>query len=184
MLHAMCIDALTLPPLPPSIHHTHLINVCATVLGSHQNVFTMKLVEGLSLSAQHAVILPIYKFPTGILYHHDRAFMRRLKKKKEDPYGFHMCWTQGKPDKLKYLRLASMWYLTPQCSPLENLIQGGNVYAMVRRMSAGSPASLRGSRGEREGEVEATGGAAFDKWDYGVDRSCCMSMQGGPGLEG
>lgn len=32
------------------------------------------------------------------------------------------CWTQGKPDKLKNLRLARMWYLTEQCSPLESLV--------------------------------------------------------------
>jgi len=134
----------------------------------------MKLVEGLALGAQHAVLLPIYKFPTGILYHHDRKFMRRLKQKKEDPYGFHMCWTQGKPDKLKYLRLASMWYLTPECSPLENLIQGGSVYSMVQRMGASQTFGLRGSRGAD----------VYDSWDSGVDGRCCMSMPGGPGLEG
>ena len=32
------------------------------------------------------------------------------------------CWTQGKPDKLKYLNKAKMWYLTDKCSPLESLI--------------------------------------------------------------
>ena len=109
--------------------------------------------------------------------------MRRLKQKKEDPYGFHMCWTQGKPDKLKYLRLASMWYLTPQCSPLENLIEGGKVYAMVQHMSGGKPA-LRGARKEEAGGPGGGGGEGFDKWYYGIESRCCSTMDGGPGLSG
>lgn len=36
---------------------------------------------------------------------------------------YFRCWTQGKPDKLIYLRKAAMWYLTEVCSPLENLIE-------------------------------------------------------------
>ena len=32
------------------------------------------------------------------------------------------CWTQGKPQKLVYLRKALMWYLTEECSPLEALL--------------------------------------------------------------
>jgi hypothetical protein len=34
----------------------------------------------------------------------------------------YRCWTQGKPDKLVYLRKAAMWYLTEECSPLESLV--------------------------------------------------------------
>jgi hypothetical protein len=60
------------------------------VLGSHQNVFTTKMVEGLAISHKHVMILPIYDFPTGILYHHDRAYMKRLADKRVDPYHFHM----------------------------------------------------------------------------------------------
>jgi hypothetical protein len=33
--------------------------------GSHQNVFTTKLVEGLALSQQHTKILTLEEFPTG-----------------------------------------------------------------------------------------------------------------------
>ena len=111
--------------------------------------------------------------------------MRRLKQKLEDPYGFHMCWTQGKPDKLKYLRQASMWYLTPQCSPLENLIQGGNVYAMVQLLSDGQPA-LRGSGSDEKAGAETAkdAGVVLNKWYYGMDSRCCSSMPGGPGLPG
>eukprot|EP01033_Poteriospumella_lacustris_P013982 gene13982-9986_t len=93
------------------------------VLGSHQNVFTTRLMEAISVTAGHSKILPLGDFPTGIMYHHHRGYMKRLAEKKVHPYNFHMCWTQGKPDKLVYLRKASMWYLTEQCSPLEALIE-------------------------------------------------------------
>lgn len=92
------------------------------VLGSHQNVFTTKLVEGLSLTHRHTKILPLRDFPNGIMYHHDKAYMKKLKQKEVSPFHFHMCWTQGKPDKLKNLRTAAMWYLHQQCSNLDELI--------------------------------------------------------------
>jgi hypothetical protein len=31
------------------------------------------------------------------MYHHDHGYMKRLREGTEHPYGFHMCWTQGKP---------------------------------------------------------------------------------------
>eukprot|EP01034_Spumella_vulgaris_P027690 gene27690-34452_t len=89
------------------------------VLGSHQNVFTTKLIEGLSINTASTKILSLIEFPTGIMYHHNRAYMKSLRDKEIHPYGFHMCWTQGKPDKLINLRKALMWYLTEECSPLE-----------------------------------------------------------------
>lgn len=101
------------------------------VLGSHQNVLTTRLVEELSLTAERVAILPLEVFPGGVHYHHDQAYMRRLAQKKEHPYVFHMCWTQGKPDKLIYLRKAHMWYLTDACSPLENLTPDGHVFGLV-----------------------------------------------------
>ena len=60
------------------------------LLGSHQNVFTTRLVEGLGLSFQNSKLIPIEIFPTGYLYHHDRNYMTLLKEKKVDPYHFHM----------------------------------------------------------------------------------------------
>eukprot|EP00981_Chlorochromonas_danica_P009531 scaffold2721_cov181-Ochromonas_danica.AAC.9 len=94
------------------------------VLGSHQNVLTTRLIEGLALSFDKIKLLPLEEFPTGIMYHHDRKYMKLLRQHDPSihPYNFHMCWTQGKPDKLIYLRKAAMWYLTEECSPLDALI--------------------------------------------------------------
>lgn len=106
-------------------------------LGSHQNVLVTRLQEGLSLSHSQLKILPIDDFPTGMLYHHDKAYMDKLYGHQIRPYGFHMCWTQGKTDKLKYLRKASMWYLHEQCSPLEAYLEGGKVFNMASNAKGG-----------------------------------------------
>ncbi len=60
------------------------------VLGSHQNVFTTKLIEGTSISASHTKILSLTDFPTGIMYHHNRVYMQSLRDKQVDPFNFHM----------------------------------------------------------------------------------------------
>ena len=140
------------------------------VLGSHQNVFTYRMVEGLALGHKHAVILPMDKFPTGIMFHHHKDYMKRLRHKQEDPYGFHMCWTQGKPDKLKNLRIANMWYLTETCSSLPSLIPGGKVLSSLS-------ARMRGT-------VRTGGIAVKDRgeWKYDLSSQCCSNM-GEPGLD-
>ena len=129
------------------------------------------MVEGLSLGYQHAVILPLYKFPTGILYHHDRQYMKRLKRGEEQPYGFHMCWTQGKPDKLKYLRKANMWYLTETCSPLPELIEDGAIFNQVEKAG-------RNMIKETQTQI----GDSASAWAAKIDSTCCTFMEGGPGL--
>lgn len=109
------------------------------VTGSHQNVFTLRLVESLGLGAAYTQMLPLFEFPNGILYHHNKKFMKSLAEKKEDPYHFHMCWTQGKPQKLDYLRKASMWYLSEKCSALPDLIHPkGKMYVKIKKKDAGS----------------------------------------------
>ena len=123
-------------------------------LGSHQNVLTTRLVEGLALAAERTVILPLNAFPGGVHYHHDHAYMRRLERKQEHPYVFHMCWTQGKPDKLVYLRKAHMWYLKDACSPLEYLKPDGHVFGLV----------LEREEGGHDGEK---------RWEL-LSRTCCQ----------
>ena len=33
----------------------------------------------------------------------------------ERPYVFHMCWTAGRTDKLRYLKNMALWFLEPKC---------------------------------------------------------------------
>jgi hypothetical protein len=49
----------------------------------------------------------------------------------------------GKPDKLKNLRTANMWYLTEKCSPLSDLLPRGNVYKQVSRWPETANMSVR-----------------------------------------
>ena len=69
-----------------------------------------------------------------MLYHHDPRWMKQLYDKKVSPYSFHMCWTQGKPDKLIYLKKASMWYLSEQCSDLEAYTEKGRAFEQVVKL--------------------------------------------------
>jgi hypothetical protein len=75
------------------------------------------------------------------------------------------CWTQGKPDKLIYLRKALMWYLTETCSPLEALVAAndrvadstdGPVYTYIN---------------------ENAGLSATDQWNR-LGEMCCTAMKG------
>jgi len=75
-------------------------------------------------------------------------------------FNTQMCWTQGKPDKLMYLRKAKMWYLTELCSPLEALEPGGVVYQqVVTQEHLGTPSPQR--------------------WDQ-LGAQCCTSVKGAP----
>ena len=62
-------------------------------LGSHQNVITTRLNEGIGLSHKHIKILSTDLFPNGYQYHHERSYMKRLREKQVDPYNFHMVIT-------------------------------------------------------------------------------------------
>jgi hypothetical protein len=69
-------------------------------LGSHQNVLTMRLMELTDMVQMKSKLIPLEQLPNGILYHHDRMYMKKLRDRQVSPYGFHMCWTKGKPEKL------------------------------------------------------------------------------------
>lgn len=85
----------------------------------------------------------------------------------------HRCWTQGKPQKLVYLRKALMWYLKEECSPLEALLvdtrerhfwghgtpQNGVIYAFIDKTL---------------GQLQVQ-----DQWNV-LSRRCCTSMKGAP----
>jgi hypothetical protein len=78
---------------PRSIYFTWSIMTAFDVvqlLGSHQNVFTFRLIEGLGLNHQHSVLLPLNEFPNGVMYHHDAIYMEKLREHKVHPYNFHM----------------------------------------------------------------------------------------------
>lgn len=81
------------------------------VTGSHQNVFTTKLIENMDLARLSPKLLSLDLFSTGVKFHHDKPFMRGIKEGYEHPFNFHMCWTLNKQNKIDYFKQANMWYL-------------------------------------------------------------------------
>ena len=59
--------------------------------------------------------LPWWNFPSGKHFHHNKAFFSTVLDGSYEPYCFHMCWTKGKDDKLKFLKEAKLWLLEPAC---------------------------------------------------------------------
>jgi hypothetical protein len=100
--------------------------------GSHQNVLTMRLLESLDMVKFHFKILPLSNFPSGIMLHHNETYMTGIKNGDEKPYIFHMCWTQGKKDKLKYLKKVGMWHLDKNVSLNELRPPSGFFYMIYR----------------------------------------------------
>jgi hypothetical protein len=62
------------------------------ISGSHQNIFTLKLLEGLDAyqPTLNTLFLPMHDFPSGVKFSHDRPYMHRIKVGLEEPYIFHM----------------------------------------------------------------------------------------------
>jgi len=81
------------------------------VTGSHQNVFTTRLIEGMDLARISPMLLSLDLFPTGVKYHHDKPFMLGIREGLEHPYNFHMCWTLNKQNKIDYFQKANMWFV-------------------------------------------------------------------------
>jgi hypothetical protein len=83
------------------------------------------------------------------------------------------CWTQGKPQKLVYLRKALMWYLKEECSPLEALL----VDTRERHLwGHGNPVhgTIYSYIDENLKELPAA-----TQWDKLGER-CCSAMKGAP----
>jgi hypothetical protein len=65
--------------------------------GSHQNVFTFRLLENMELfPVARKKFLNLLEFPSGVKFHHDKQFMQKIVRKEAHPYIFHMCWTGKK----------------------------------------------------------------------------------------
>ena len=92
---------------------THCNNIFTNqISGSHQNVFTSRLIESMDLAGVKPKLLSMNEFPNGVCllvneqryewlyfdcfgdvqvkYHHDKPFMRAMQDKHEFPYNFHM----------------------------------------------------------------------------------------------
>ena len=80
---------------------------------------------------------------------------------------FHMCWTQGKPQKLEYLRKAKMWYLQEQCSALDDLIAPRG--SMYRKIISKDIGYKRRTAGWTDVDAPETESSQF------IRKQCCMA---------
>ena len=124
-------------------HNPRTSLLCETLVGmydvvlawqSHQAVVSQVLGEFHALHALTVKILDKIEFPSGKQFHHNRALFEKIKRKEFEPYCFHMCWTAGKADKLKFLKQDGLWYLEESCA-LKNL--DADDAASVRRCGLG-----------------------------------------------
>ena len=60
-------------------------------------------------------ILDKETFPSGKQLHHNKPLFQRIHAGEFEPFCFHMCWTAGKADKLKFLKQEKLWLLEPEC---------------------------------------------------------------------
>jgi hypothetical protein len=89
-------------------------DLIATV-GSHQEVLGALLVEQSSTYGLRVKVLDGMIAPGGYHYHNRRDYMKKIIRKEEDPYLFHMSWTKNKDNKLKFMKQMGWWYMNDQC---------------------------------------------------------------------
>ena len=103
---------------------------------SHQSALVQALADASSKYGLKVKTLSYSDFPSGKDYHHRAPYMKAWMSGKPiasvgkgkstdvvDPYAFHMCWTQNKVDKLKYLQQMGGWFLKSHCD--ETSIRNG-----------------------------------------------------------
>lgn len=101
--------------------------------GSHQNIFTLRLSEGLDIASISPKLLSLRHFPTGVVYHHDKGYMQKIVEGTSEAFNFHMCWTANKKEKLDFFLLTKLWYMLPSVS-LPDLIPGGRLNRLALSM--------------------------------------------------
>jgi hypothetical protein len=80
---------------------------------SHQSVLIRYLFETHKLFGLDVLLLNMEDFPSGIMYHHNKKYMAKIRARTFTPFVFHMCWTANREDKVKFLKELGLWYLNP-----------------------------------------------------------------------
>ncbi|VEU34026.1 unnamed protein product [Pseudo-nitzschia multistriata] len=100
---------------------------------SHQVALVALLSEHVSLYGLRVKVWNrrSEEFPGGYWYHEAHDKMRAFVAGELQPYVFHMCWTENKEDKVRYMQQMGQWYLEESCrnTPAGELLgkSGGSV---------------------------------------------------------
>lgn len=105
--------------------NNQLLGGYATVLAwqSHQALVSQVLAEVQASVGLTVHILDKELFPSGKQFHHNRPLFERIHAKEFTPFAFHMCWTAGKDDKLKFLKAEGLWFLPDRHCDLPDLLR-------------------------------------------------------------
>ena len=137
--------------------HRHLEGYLGPIGDLNQKIWKQEYL----LTNFRTKLLSLKKFPTGIQFHHNPGYMAGLKRGVEQPYNFHMCWTQTKGDKLINFKSINMWYLQPQCSQRDLKTIGRTLGKFSRSFSMQYNANMKGGNRTRN-------------WREQIHRMCCM----------
>jgi len=94
---------------------------------SHQAILTRHITEAHHLAGLQVGVLSQEDFPSGIMYHHNKSFIRAIKAYTATPVVFHMCWTQSRTEKVTYFKDIGMWFLPEDevCVRPQQMLQWG-----------------------------------------------------------
>jgi len=90
---------------------------------SHQVALVALVSEHVSLYGLRVKVWnrKLEEFPGGYMYHEAPELMMKFIKGEIHPYIFHMCWTENKNDKVRYMQQMGQWYLQESCRNKSNL---------------------------------------------------------------
>jgi hypothetical protein len=71
------------------------------VTHSHQATLTRHITEAHHLVGLQIQVLSQEAFPSGIVFHHDKKYIARMKAHEVAPVVFHMCWTTSREEKVR-----------------------------------------------------------------------------------
>ena len=89
----------------PAVLFPYLYNVlcflpCSAVLD------TTCLLISVYLQGLEVVILEQEQYPSGMIYHHNKRYIKAMKAHEKVPFVFHMCWTTSRVEKVSRLESA------------------------------------------------------------------------------
>jgi len=93
---------------------SHLVRMGDVVMntGSHQAAMTALMAEHSSWKGLRVKVINRDEpdFPCGYHFQRKQSFVRDMLAGKNDPYIFHMSWTDNKDQKIQYLQQLGEWY--------------------------------------------------------------------------
>jgi hypothetical protein len=113
------------------------------VTHSHQATLTRHITEAHHLVGLQVSVLSQEDFPSGIVFHHDKAYIERMQKHLVSPTVFHMCWTTSREEKVMPFAPLCSFLLSARAVLIGPCCLAGHIFQRNRDVvSAGQDRSL------------------------------------------